>query len=190
LPFTRDEAEAILALAPENSRQSYFDFSANRAAATGDELGKARIIHFATHGFLNSLNPELSGLVLTLVNEKGEAQDGYLLAPELYSLRLPATQLAVLSACQTGLGKEVRGEGLIGLTRGLMYAGVPRVVVSLWSVNDKATAELMKAFYQGVLTRKQSPAASLRAAQLTLWRQRQWRSPYYWAAFTSQGEWR
>ena len=190
LPFTRDEAEAILALAPESSRQSYFDFSANRAAATSDELGQARIIHFATHGFLNSLNPELSGLVLTLVNEKGEAQDGYLLAPELYSLKLPATQLAVLSACQTGLGKEVRGEGLIGLTRGLMYAGVQRVVVSLWSVNDKATSELMKAFYQGVLTRKQSPSASLRAAQLALWRQRLWRSPYYWAAFTAQGEWR
>ena len=117
-------------------------------------------------------------------------QPGSLLAPEFFSLKLPATELAVLSACQTGLGKEVSGEGLIGLTRGLMYAGAPRVVVSLWSVSDQATAELMKAFYQGVLTRKQRPAAALRAAQLTLWKQKQWQSPYYWAAFTLQGEWR
>ncbi len=190
LPFTRNEAEAILALVPAGQRQAKFDFNANRAALTGAALGPTRIIHFATHGFLNSLNPELSGLVLSLVNEQGAPQNGYLLAPDLYNLKLDATELVVLSACQTGLGKEVRGEGLTGLTRGLMYAGAPRVVASLWSVSDAATAELMKEFYQGMLTRQLRPAAALRAAQLALWRQKQLQSPYYWAAFTLQGEWR
>ncbi|MBI1762550.1 MAG: CHAT domain-containing protein [Acidobacteria bacterium] len=190
LPYTRQEAEAILALVPAEQRQTSFDFKANRAAITGPALGQTRLIHLATHGFLNSLNPELSGLVLSLINEQGAPQNGYLLAPDLYNLKLDATELVVLSACQTGLGKEIRGEGLTGLTRGLMYAGAPRVVASLWSVSDQATAELMKAFYQGMLTQGLRPAAALRAAQLTLWRQKQRQSPYYWAAFTLQGEWR
>ncbi|HMV49896.1 MAG TPA: CHAT domain-containing protein, partial [Blastocatellia bacterium] len=133
LPNTRREAETILALAGEAGKSS-FDFAASRAAATGEDLSQYRILHFATHGFLNSLNPELSGLVLSLVDEQGKPQNGYLLAPELYNLKLPATELVVLSACQTGLGREVRGEGVVGLTRGFMYAGAPRVVVSLWSV--------------------------------------------------------
>jgi len=148
------------------------------------------MIHFATHGFLNSLNPELSGLVLALVDEQGTPQNGYLFAPEVYNLKLDAAELVVLSACQTGLGKEVAGEGVVGLTRGFMYAGAPRVVVSLWSVNDRATADLMKAFYQGMLKQGLRPAAALRAAQLALWKQKEWQAPYYWAAFTLQGEWR
>jgi CHAT domain-containing protein len=102
---------------------------------------------------------------------------------------LPA-ELVVLSACQTGLGKEIKGEGLVGLTRGFMYAGAARVVVSLWNVNDKATAELMAKFYEKMLERGERPAAALRAAQVEMWRQKQWQSPYYWAAFTLQGEWR
>ena len=190
LPYTRQEAEAILALVPEAQRQASFDFNASRAALADETLGQARVVHVATHGFLNSLNPELSGLVLSLVNEQGAAQNGYLLAPELYNLKLDATELVVLSACQTGLGKEVRGEGLIGLTRGLMYAGAPRVVVSLWSVSDRATAELMKVFYQGMFEHKLRPAAALRAAQVALAKDKRWQAPYYWAAFTLQGEWR
>jgi len=193
LPNTRREAEAILSLDPSNAAgagKSVFDFAANRAAATDAELGQYRIIHLATHGFLNSLNPELSGLALSLVDEKGAPQNGFLLAPEIYNLKLPATDLVVLSACQTGLGKEVRGEGVIGLTRGFMYAGAPRVVVSLWNVSDFATADLMKSFYQGMLTKGMRPAAALRAAQIEMLRRRQWRAPYYWAAFGLQGEWR
>jgi CHAT domain-containing protein len=107
----------------------------------------------------------------------------------LYNLKLPAEHL-VLSACQTGLGKESRGEGLVGLTRGFMYAGAARVVVSLWSVNDKATADLMTKFYEKMLKQGARPAAALRAAQVEMWKQKQWQSPYYWVAFTLQGEWK
>jgi CHAT domain-containing protein len=190
LPNTRREAETILALASSGSSRSALDFSANRTAATSEELGQYRIVHFATHGFLNSLNPEISGLVLTLVDEKGAPQNGFLLAPEVYNLKLPSTDLVVLSACQTGLGKEVRGEGVIGMTRGFMYAGAPRVLVSLWNISDRATADLMKHFYQGLLGKRVRPAAALRAAQIELLKQKQWQASYYWAAFGLQGEWR
>lgn len=190
LPNTRREADAILSLTSGDSGKAVFDFAANRAAATSDDLSQYRILHFATHGFLNSLNPELSGLVMSLVDEQGKPQNGYLLAPEIYNLKLPATELVVLSACQTGLGKEIRGEGIVGLTRGFMYAGSPRVVVSLWNVNDRATADLMKTFYEAMLAKGQRPAAALRAAQLELLKQKQWQAPYFWAAFGLQGEWR
>ena len=96
----------------------------------------------------------------------------------------------MLSACQTGLGKDIKGEGLVGLTRGFMYAGAARVVVSLCNVNDKATADLMTKFYEKILKQGARPAAALRAAQVEMWKQKQWQSPYYWAAFTMQGEWR
>jgi CHAT domain-containing protein len=104
-------------------------------------------------------------------------------------LNLPA-DLVVLSACETGLGEEIKGEGLIGLTRGFMYAGAERVLVSSWRVDDEATAQLMGKFYQGMLKEGLRPAAALRAAQLAMWQQQRWRAPYYWAAFTLQGEWR
>ena len=190
LPNTRREAEAILALTSADARHTDFDFSASRAAAMSDELGRYRIIHIASHGFLNSINPELSGLVLSMVDEKGAPQNGFLLASEIYNLKLPATDLVVLSACQTGLGKEVRGEGLIGLTRGFMYAGSPREVVSMWNVSDRATADLMGVFYHRMLKEGLSPAAALRAAQIELIQMKQWKAPYYWAAFTLQGEWK
>ncbi|MBL8206847.1 MAG: CHAT domain-containing protein [Blastocatellia bacterium] len=189
LPGTRQEAERILALAPPASRRQLVDFAASRATATDPELGQYRIVHFATHGFLNSLQPELSGIVLSLVDEQGRAQEGFLLAHEIYNLKLPA-ELVVLSACETGLGKDVKGEGLVGLTRGFMYAGAARIVVSLWSVNDRATADLMTRFYQKMLQRGARPAAALRAAQIEMWQQKQWQSPFYWAPFVMQGEWR
>jgi len=98
--------------------------------------------------------------------------------------------LVVLSACETGLGKEIKGEGLEGLTRGFMYAGARRVVVSLWNVNDRATAALMQNFYIGILRGNKSPAAALRAAQIRMLQTRQWQSPYFWAPFVMQGEWK
>jgi CHAT domain-containing protein len=189
LPFTRQEAERILATAPAGANLKALDFRASRATATGAELGRYRYLHFATHGLLDSERPGLSALVLSLVDERGVPQDGFLRAHEIYNLNLPA-ELVVLSACQTGLGKEIKGEGLVGLTRGFMYAGAARVVVSLWSVNDKATSELMAKFYQKMLKDGQRPAAALRSAQAEMLRSPQWRSPYYWAAFTLQGEWR
>jgi CHAT domain-containing protein/tetratricopeptide (TPR) repeat protein len=189
LPLTRLEAEAISALVPASERRQALDFEANRQTAIGAELSRYRYVHFATHGLLNSHHPELSGVILSLVDERGRAQDGFLRMPEIYNLNLPA-ELVVLSACQTALGKEIKGEGLVGLTRGFMYAGAPRVVASLWKIDDRATVELMKRFYAGVLGEKMQPAAALRRAQIEMWRQERWKSPYHWAAFTFQGEWR
>jgi len=192
LLFTRQEADRIIAVASVAlgaTNLSALDFKANRAIATGAELGQYRYIHFATHGLLDSERPGLSALVLSLVDEKGKPQDGFLRAHEIYNLNLPA-ELVVLSACQTGLGKEIKGEGLVGMTRGFMYAGAARVMVSLWNVNDKATAELMAKFYGKMFKEGQRPASALRAAQVEMWRNSQWRSPYFWAAFVLQGEWK
>jgi CHAT domain-containing protein/Tfp pilus assembly protein PilF len=189
LPFTRSEANSIFALAPKNKAIRALDFDADREKLLKTDLSKYRIIHFATHGILHSEHPELSGIVLSLVNEKGEPVNGFLRLNEIYNMNLNA-DLVVLSACQTALGKEVRGEGLIGLTRGFMYAGSPRVVASLWKVDDVATAELMKIFYQKMLKEKMRPAAALRAAKIAMMKQKRWAAPYYWAAFELQGEWR
>ena len=186
---TRREAEKIVSLVPTPERRLALDFAASRDTATSAELSQYRYVHFSTHGLLNSVHPELSGLVFSLVNERGEAQDGFLRAHEIYNLKFGA-ELVVLSACQTGVGKEVRGEGLLSLTRGFMYAGVPRVLVSLWDVSDSGTAELMVRFYYGMLKEGMRPAAALRAAQVSLMNDKRWASPYYWASFTLQGEWR
>src|SRR5262249_7674254 len=148
--YTRAEADSIVALAPKDQTLEALDFDASRDRAMSADLGQYRMVHFAAHGLLNSDHPELSGIVLSLVDAQGRQQDGFLRLYEIYNMRLRA-DLVVLSACQTALGREVRGEGLIGLTRGFMYAGSPRVVATLWSVKDEATAELMKRFYQGML---------------------------------------
>lgn len=189
LRFTRQEADQILAVMPRMSNLKALDFKASRATATAAELSQYRFVHFATHGYLDSKRAEFSALVLSMVDEQGNPQDGFLRAHEIFNLNLPA-ELVVLSACQTGLGEEIKGEGLVGLTRGFMYAGARRVVVSLWNVNDRATAELMQHFYRGMLKEKLTPAASLRRAQAEMFRHPQWRSPYYWSAFVLQGEWR
>jgi CHAT domain-containing protein len=126
------------------------------------------MVHFATHGFVNPVNPELSGIVLSLVNPQGQYQEqDFLRLHDIFNLRLNA-ELVVLSACQTGLGENVRGEGLVGLTRGFMYAGAERVMVSLWNVNDEATAILMSEFYRQMLQSDLTPAAALRQAQLKM----------------------
>ena len=189
LPGTRQEAEQIVAMVSPTERRLAVDFAANRDTATNAELSQYRYVHFSTHGLLNSVHPELSGLVLSLVNERGEPQDGFLRAHEIFNLKL-SPEVVVLSACQTGMGKNIRGEGLLSLTRGFMYAGSPRVIVSLWGVSDWGTTELMVRFYQGMLKDGMRPAAALRAAQLSLMNDKVWASPYYWAPFTLQGEWR
>ena len=186
LPFTRQEATRLLALTPKNSSFGATDFQASRATALDPALGQYRYLHFATHGYIDSERPGLSALLFSMVDAQGKPQNGFLRANDIYNLKLPA-ELVVLSACQTGLGKEIKGEGLVGLTRGFMYAGAARVVVSLWNVNDKATADLMTKFYEKMLKQGERPAAALRAAQVEMWKQRQWQSPYYWAAFTHAG---
>jgi Uncharacterized protein conserved in bacteria len=188
LVFTSREANDIVALLPSPGGKAVLGFQANRATVTGDLLAKFRIVHFATHGLMNDEHPELSGLLLSLVNEAGQTEDGFLQLHEIYNLNLPV-DMVVLSACETGLGKKVRGEGLIGLTRGFMYAGARRVVASLWQVSDPSTSKLMKYFYQAMLKEGMPPAAALRAAQLKMFKQPERQSPYYWAAFELQGDW-
>lgn len=187
LPFTSQEAQLIQKLVPASISRQAVGFAANRTTATSPELAQYRIVHFATHGLLDSVNPELSGVVFSLLDQKGGAQNGYLRLHEVFNLKLGA-ELVVLSACRTGLGRQVNGEGLVGLTRGFMYAGAPRVAVSLWSVNDGATARLMGKFYEAMLKKGLRPAAALRAAQLEM--QKEGQVPYSWAGFVLQGEWR
>jgi CHAT domain-containing protein len=187
LPATRAEAQAAVKFAPANSSLSALDFAANQTAATSEALSQYRYVHFATHGVLNNEHPELSGLVLSLLDEKGNDTDGFLRLVEIYNLKLPA-EMVTLSACRTGLGKEIKGEGLMSLTRGFMYAGAARVMVSLWDVNDASTAALMSRVYQGIWQEKLSPAAALRKAQNTLRQDKRWKAPFYWAAFTLHGE--
>jgi CHAT domain-containing protein len=185
---SREEAAAILSVAPADSL-SALDFDASRETVLGGVLGQYRIVHLATHGLLNPRHPELSGLVFSTVDRQGRPRRGFVAANEIYNLRLSA-DLVVLSACQTALGKEVRGEGLLSLTRGFMYAGAKRVVASTWEVADRATAELMRRFYAHLLKDGLNPAQALRAAQLELRREPRWSAAYYWAGFTLQGDWR
>jgi CHAT domain-containing protein len=190
LPSSDIEGSEIIKLVAPESGLLATGFDASRSLIESQRLGEYRIIHFATHGLLNSDQPELSGLILSLYAPNGEKVDGFLRMHEIYNLRLSA-DLVVLSACQTGIGKEVKGEGLVALTRGFMYAGTRRVIASLWKVDDAATAALMQNFYRCLLQEGRSPADALRQAQLKIMRQnRRWNSPYYWAAFILQGEYR
>jgi len=189
LPFSRQEAQTISSLFPSASSSQKIDFDANRATATDGSLANYQIVHFATHGFANSKNPELSGIVMSTVDDKGNLVNGFLRLTDIFNLKL-AANLVVLSACQTGRGQNVKGEGMVGLTRGFMYAGAQRVAVSLWNVDDEGTSVLMQKFYQKMLQQKLAPAAALRAAQIEMMQQEKWKSPYYWAAFTLQGEWK
>jgi CHAT domain-containing protein len=187
LPFTRREAQAIESLG--SGVRTALDFEATREAALDADLASYRFVHFATHGLLNASHPELSGIVLSLVDRNGRPRDGFLTSLDTFNLRLDA-ELVVLSGCRTALGKDVRGEGIVGLTRGLMYAGARGVLASLWPVDDLATAELMRVFYQGVLgPRGLTPPVALREAQRHVRSHRRWAAPYYWAAFQLQGVW-
>ena len=189
LRFSRQEADEIARLAGEKRNLKALDFAASRTMATNDQLSDYRIVHFATHGLINNTHPDLSGIVLSLVDENGRPQNGFLRLYDIYNLKLNA-DLVVLSACQTALGKDIKGEGLVGLTRGFMYAGAPRVVASYWRIDDRATADIMKRFYAAMLKDGMRPAAALRAAQVSMLQDKRWQSPHYWAAFTVQGEWK
>jgi CHAT domain-containing protein len=187
LRFSRREAEAIRSVLPKAFEA--LDFDAAKNTIETRDLRTFSILHFATHGSLNTAHPELSGLVLSLVDRGGKPVDGFLRLHDIYNLNLDA-DLVVLSACRTALGKEVYGEGLIGLTRGFMYAGASRVVSSVWNVDDRASALLMSRFYEQMLTGHLAPAAALRRAQLSLLAEPRWSDPHYWAAFGLQGEWK
>ncbi len=187
LPHSRHEAEAIAAMANDRDTLLALDFEANRQLVLSGALEEYRILHFATHAEIDSRHPELSRLILSLLDEQGRPREGFVYGHEIFDLRLPA-ELVVLSACETGMGKPVRGEGLVGLPQAFLYAGAARVVVSLWKVNDRSTARLFESFYQHLLKEGLTPSAALRAAQIEEWR----RQPggYQWAAFVTQGRWR
>jgi CHAT domain-containing protein/tetratricopeptide (TPR) repeat protein len=189
LSWTRKEAEEIAAEAQGRDLLLALGFEANRELAGGDALGRYRIVHFATHGVLDTRHPALSGLVLSQMDGQGRARDGYLRLHDVYGLRLNA-DLVVLSGCETALGKTLRGEGIVGLTRGFFHAGASQVLASLWPVRDRATAELMRRFYHAMFRDGLPPSAALRQAQISLWKERPWRDPYFWAAFTLQGDWK
>ena len=189
LPSTRREAEAVASLAPAGQVWMRLGLEASRETVVSGELRDYRVLHFATHAVADTRNPELSGLVLSQVDAEGHPREGFLGLSDIYELDLDA-DLVVLSGCRTALGKEVRGEGLMGLTRGFQYAGVPRVVASLWRVQDRATAELMTRFYRAMWRDHLPPAAALREAQRSLRREPRYRDPYSWAGFVLQGDWR
>ncbi len=189
LPYTEREAESILAMVAPEERLAALGFAASPELVRGGELSSYRILHFAIHGLLHEDHPELSGVALSMFDEAGRPRDGHLRLHEIYALDLPA-DLVVLSACRTALTQEAEGAGLIGLTHGFFYAGASRLVVSLWDVHDEATAELMTAFYRGLLVEGLTPSAALREAQRWMRRQERWRAPYYWAGFVLEGDWR
>jgi len=189
LRFSRQEALAIASQAPPGSVITRLDFAADRDLVLSGRLRDFRYIHFATHGLFDAQRPELSGLTLSRVDPAGNPREGFLGLRDIYDLDL-AADLVVLSGCETALGKEIRGEGLLGLTRGFLYAGAPRVIASLWWIDDRATAALMAELYRGLWAEGLRPAAALRKARLALARQHRFRDPAYWGAFVLQGDWR
>ncbi|MGH9333863.1 MAG: CHAT domain-containing protein [Vicinamibacteria bacterium] len=181
------EAREIASLAPAGKVEVVTGSDASREWVERTDFGAFRAIHLAAHGIVDNVRPELSGIVLSLEGENGETVDGFLRLHDVYNLKLPV-DLVVLSACETGLGKEVRGEGLIGLVRGFMYAGATAVIASSWKVDDRATAELMTELYRRLFAGEPA-AAALREAQVALWKSSRFHDPYYWAAFELQGDW-
>jgi CHAT domain-containing protein len=186
LRFSRLEAERILALVPKPQSLGALDFAAEKTLLTGTRLRGFRTIHLATHAVIDTKNPEWSRIVFSQVDAGGSARDGSLRLWEVYNLELDAG-LVVLSACQSAIGPQVRGEGLLGLARGFLYAGARSAVASLWDVDDRSTAELMARFYDGYLRRRLTPSAALRQAQLQILRDARWSLPYYWAPFAAIG---
>jgi CHAT domain-containing protein/tetratricopeptide (TPR) repeat protein len=188
LSGTRTEADAIAKLGVNGKPEVWMDLNANEDNLRTRDLTSYRYVHVATHGLLDAERPQFTGVVLSLVGNK--SNDGFLRTDEIFNLKLGAP-LVMLSACETGLGKEKRGEGVIGLTRAFMYAGAPTVGVSLWSVADKSTAELMTDFYKRLLTATpQPPASALRDAQLAMITGKTHSAPFYWAPFVLVGEWK
>jgi CHAT domain-containing protein len=189
LPFTRSEAQAILNVASKSEVLRAFDFDAVRDLFTSNRLAEYKILHIATHAVVDPEHPELSSLVFSRVNQRGMPREGYLHLYEIASLRLQAN-LVTLSACGTGVGKQVPGEGTVGLGWGFLHAGAKTVVVSLWDVDDGSTAELMRLFYQNLLgTPHLRPAAALRQAQISMFRTRP-SAVFSWSGWTVIGEWR
>ncbi|MGH9837547.1 MAG: CHAT domain-containing protein [Blastocatellia bacterium] len=190
LPNTRAEALFISEPFPPERKQLYLGRAATEEAFKREPLDRYRRLHFATHSLIDEQFPARSGVVLALADDPQEAQeaqeDGLLEVAEIAELKLDC-DLVVLSACQTGRGQLVRGEGIVGLTRAFLYAGARSVAVSLWNVSDLSTARLMRSFYRH-LAAGTGAAAALRQAKLEMLdRNNVTRHPYYWAPFVLVG---
>lgn len=189
IPATRREARTVATAFGANAR-SLTDLDASRSRLDSIDLSQFAYLHFATHGVLNGLRPELSGVVLSTYDRSGAPTIGLLSLSDIYELRL-AAEMVVLSACESGLGRDVRGEGVIGLNRGFLFAGSRRVVSTLWKIDDVATGELMSGLYSKMLgSERLVPAAALREAQLSVRKQKRFESPYFWAGVILTGEWK
>jgi len=181
------EAQLILRHVARSARFEATGFSATLDALNSVGLEQFRMVHFATHGLVDTENPEFSGLVFSLIDECGRPRNGLLGLEQIFNLRLTA-DFAVLRACNTALGKDIKGEGLVGMLRGFLYAGARSVIASLWEVDDVATSELMDSFYSGIIQGHLTPAAALRSAQLEMWKKGT--RPYSWGGFVIDGEWK
>jgi CHAT domain-containing protein/tetratricopeptide (TPR) repeat protein len=191
LPASRNEANAIATILRSRDPHGVhvgLDFDASREYVLKEGLMQFRLLHFATHGVVDSRHPEMSGLILSLIDRKGRKEDGYLRLGDIYKMKLSA-DLVVLSSCDSALGKDLDSEGIIGLPRGFLYAGARSVIATLWKVNDEATARLMANLYARI-ERGESPSSALRSAQLEMLHDEQWSKAYYWAAFSLQGDYR
>jgi CHAT domain-containing protein len=194
LAHSRDEVTRIASLYPRESADLLLGKDATEENLKADgRLGRYRIIHLAAHGLLNESRPQFSGLVVSLpqaspaAGERAPSEDGLVQVYEIFNMKLNA-DLVVLSACETGLGQEIRGEGVVGLTRAFLYAGTPAVVVSLWKVADASTAELMVRFHERLQGGDSSPSEALRRAQLHLIDETGFAHPYFWAPFVLVGK--
>lgn len=186
LPGAREEARRLRRTVPPEELFLAVGFDASRETVLDGPLGGYRILHFATHGITD---PRFPGLLLSRYDRRGEPRNGFLWAREIYGLDL-AADLVVLGSCRSGLGPRLAGEGPLGLSRAFLFAGARTVLVSLWDVDDRATAELMVRFYDGLLARNLPPARALRRAREELRRDERFAAPHYWAGFVVQGDWR
>ena len=189
LPASMEEADAILKRFGVDNTTLVSGFSATRKSLLNTKLQDYRVLHFATHGLLNEERPELSGIALSQFDAEGNDLNGFVRLQDIYGMNLSA-DLVVLSACDTGIGKELKGEGLISLTNGFLQAGAKSVISSRWKVDDYATLELMNDFYRVLKTENVTPSEALRKAQINMYKNSAYKSPFYWAAFSVQGEFR
>ncbi len=187
LPGSRTEALAVMESTGIDSADSFSGFAATRERLLGMDLSAYKVLHFATHGIVFDQRPDLSGIVLSRYGEQGQPLNEFIRIQDIYGMKLNA-DLVVLSACDTGIGKEIKGEGIMSLNTAFLQSGARSVLASLWKVEDGATQKLMKEFYAGISTEGLKPSESLRRAQIELAKDPRYSSPFYWAAFTLQGD--
>ncbi len=189
LDASKTEADSIIEILGNENADNFSGFTANRGRLLDTNAADYKILHFATHGLIDESRPELSGIVLSRFDENGQQTDEFFRLHDIYGMSLNS-DLVILSACNTGIGKEVRGEGLMSLNNAFLSVGAKSVMASLWKVEDGATLELMKNFYDAMANEQLTPSKALQKAQIKMWRSGRYQSPFYWAAFTVQGDYK